>query len=287
MKEAKMGDLEAPKHIGKYLVNEVIRQGSMGIVYGASDPDINRQVAIKTILPQLPGAEWSGRFRREAQASGCVNHPNLVSIFEYFEKDYVPYIVMERIHSFTLKDQLQQSDKLPWPVSLSIVSQILDGLACIHSAALVHRDVKPANVMQTETGLVKLADFSVARFTNIGSPSEGLVGTPAYMAPEQFLDSNVETSADIYATGVLLYELITGIKPFVGGTIEAQFLARKTETVIPPSHIVPGLSSDIDSLVLNSMCFHPAGRFGSAIEMREALANVLDAFKDDDLTIKH
>lgn len=269
------------KLIGKYRVDGMLGEGAMGVVYAGHDPDIDRQVAIKTVHQHLidasGGEEWLERFAREVRAAGRVLHPNLVTIFEYLQQDGLPYLVMERVRSITLEDRLGTPEGLDLQEVHSIMAQILDGLACIHEAGIVHRDLKPANVMLTENGTVKLTDFGIARLTATDLTGAGMVGTPSYMAPEQFSGGEVDARADIYATGVLLYELITGRKPFKGGGIEALLVAARTGTVTLPSEIVPGIPEALDQLVLKAMSVDLADRFSSASDMRAALALALPA----------
>ncbi|MDX8346888.1 serine/threonine-protein kinase [Cognatiyoonia sp. IB215446] len=266
----------AQKRIGKYLVDGILGEGAMGVVYAGHDPDIDRQVAIKTVHKHLIDAsadgDWLERFAREARAAGRVLHPNLVTIFEYLQEEGVPYLVMERIRSITLEDRLVSPDGLDLQEVMTIASQILDGLDCIHAAGIVHRDLKPANVMLTESGAIKLTDFGIARITAMDKTGAGMIGTPAYMAPEQFSGGDVDARADIYAMGVLLYELITGQKPFKGGGIEALIIAFQSGDVTPPSALVPGIPQALDDVILKAMNPDAVQRFASAAEMQAALA---------------
>ncbi|NSX53673.1 serine/threonine-protein kinase [Parasulfitobacter algicola] len=267
------------RRIGKYHVDGILGEGAMGVVYAGHDPDIDRQVAIKTVHKHLIDAsgdgDWLERFAREARAAGRVLHPNLVTIFEYLQQDQVPYLVMERIRSTTLEDRLAAPDGLDLQEVLSIMAQILDGLACIHAAGIVHRDMKPANVMVTENGTVKLTDFGIARITAMDKTGAGMIGTPSYMAPEQFSGGDVDARADIYATGIVLYELLTGKKPFEGGGIEALLVAARSENVTAPSQIVPEIPSALDDVVLKAMNADAKDRFASAADMRDALVAAL------------
>ncbi|MEM6423042.1 MAG: serine/threonine-protein kinase, partial [Pseudomonadota bacterium] len=208
----------ARKHVGKYRIDGVLGEGAMGVVYAGHDPGIDREVAIKTVHRHLieaaGGEEWLERFAREAKTAGRVLHPNLVTIFDFLEDDGVPYLVMEKVRSITLEDRLRAPESLTLPEVHRILAQILGGLGCIHKAGIVHRDLKPANVMLAEDDGVKLTDFGIARLTAMDRTGAAMVGTPSYMAPEQFSGGDVDARADIYACGVLLYELLTGRKPF-------------------------------------------------------------------------
>ena len=265
--------------IGKYRVDGILGQGAMGVVYDGHDPDIERPVAIKTVHRHLIDAagseEWLERFAREAKAAGRVLHPNLVTVFDYLQEDRVPYLVMEKVNSITLEDRMGAAQALGLDEIHSILAQILKGLACIHAAGIVHRDLKPANVMLTEDGTVKLTDFGIARMTAMGETGAGMIGTPSYMAPEQFTGGAVDARADIYACGVLLYELITGRRPYRGGGVEALLEAVQDGGAIPPSEIVPAISEALDRVVLKAMSVDPADRFADAPALQTALADAL------------
>lgn len=253
----------------------------MGVVYDAHDQDIARSVAIKTIHKHLIDAagadDWLARFSREAQAAGRVLHPNLVTIFDYLEQDGLPYLVMERLEAKTLEDRMAEPQPLTLTEVATIFGQILDGLSAIHAASIVHRDMKPANIMLTDAGGVKLTDFGIARFTQMDRTGAGMIGTPAYMAPEQFSGENVDARSDIYATGVILYEILTGRQPYRGGGITAVMLATKGETVPPPSELAPDLPAALDQVVMTAICPDPKGRHASAALMREALMEAISA----------
>lgn len=269
-----------PKRIGKYLVDGILGEGAMGVVYAGHDPDIDRAVAIKTVHKHLidtaGGEDWLVRFAREARAAGRVLHPNLVTIFDYLEQGDVPYLVMERLVSHTLEDRLAAPEGLDLREVQDIMVQILDGLACIHDAGIVHRDLKPANVMITANGTVKLTDFGIARITTMDKTGAGMVGTPSYMAPEQFSTGQVDARADIYATGVLLYELITGRQPFKGGGIEALLAAGRGQTARAPSEITPGITPALDAVVLRAMSAEIDARFASAQDMAKAFSAAVE-----------
>jgi eukaryotic-like serine/threonine-protein kinase len=270
---------KAQRFIGKYRIDGTLGEGAMGVVYAGQDPDIDRPVAIKTIhqhLIKAAGSEdWLARFAREARAAGRVLHPNLVTIFEYLQLDGVPYLVMERVRSITLEDRRNGAEHLPLEEVHAIMSQLLAGLGCIHAAGIVHRDLKPANVMLTEDGTVKLTDFGIARLTAMDATGAGMVGTPSYMAPEQLMGAEVDARADIYAGGVVLYELLTGRKPYKGGGVEALFEAVRNGRFTPPSQIVPSIPASIDEIVFKAMSVEPERRFAHAGEMREALERAL------------
>ncbi|WP_339948171.1 serine/threonine-protein kinase [uncultured Albimonas sp.] len=272
------------RFIGKYRVDGVLGEGAMGVVYDGHDPDIERPVAIKTVHPHLieaaGGQEWLTRFAREARAAGRALHPNLVTVFEFLQEGRIPYLVMEKVRSTTLEDRMAARPPLALAEIHAILRQVLAGLDCIHRAGIVHRDLKPANVMLTEGGGVKLTDFGIARLTAMEATGAGMVGTPSYMAPEQFAGGEVDARADIYACGILAYELAAGRKPFQGGGVEALFAAVRQGDVAPPSSFLdpaPAGAEALDRAILKAMSVDPDDRFPDAGALARALAEALPA----------
>ncbi|SIT01435.1 serine/threonine protein kinase [Roseivivax lentus] len=280
---------QRPLRIGKYQIRRQLGAGAMGVVYEAHDADIDRIVAIKTIHRHLidtdSGADWLARFSREARAAGRVLHPNLVTIFDYLEQDGQPFLVMERLQAHTLEDRLAQPDALTLGDVGTMFAQILDGLSAIHAEGIIHGDMKPAKVMLTENGTVKLTDFGIARFSQADRTSAGMIGTSSFMAPEQFSGEEVDDRADIYATGVVLYKVHTGRLPYEGGGIEAVMRASKGETVDPPSALVPGLPRALDAVVMTAISPELTRRHASAAQMRKALAAALEMGNPGQTTI--
>lgn len=268
-----------PSRVGKYVLRAKLGEGAMGVVYDGHDPDIDRPVAIKTIhrhLIEAAGAEdWLERFNREARAAGRVLHPNLVTIFDFLIENGQPYLVMERLDaSATLEDRMAEANGLQLAEVATIFGQMCDGLTAIHAAGIIHRDMKPANVMLAD-GRLKLTDFGIARITTMDKTSAGMIGTPSYMAPEQFSGAEVDARSDIYATGVVLYEVLTGQLPFARGGIDAMIMATKGEAPKAPSAIVSGLPPTLDELVLTAIAADPALRFPDAPAMKAALMAAL------------
>lgn len=210
--------LDLPTRLGKYRIQSVLGQGAMGVVYQAKDPDIQRLVAIKVIHAHLLQGDKSGafhrRFRREAQAAARCHHPNIVTVYELGEHEGRDFIVMEYVQGQELKYFLDRKHRFSQDESLFIVGEILKALTAAHEQAVVHRDVKPANVILLDDGGVKVADFGVARTRQSDLTLAGnLVGTPGYMCPEGLMGEAVDHRADIYSTGMLLLELLAGDKP--------------------------------------------------------------------------
>jgi len=217
--------MTAPERIGKYEVESVLGKGAMGVVYKAIDPHIERRVAIKTVRKDLLDADladqFMARFRNEARAAGRLHHPNIIAIYEYGEDDDVAYIAMEYVEGMGLREYLNRKARFDLSQIAAIMTQLLQALAYAHAQGVVHRDVKPANLILTPGGILKVADFGIARIDATTLTMTGMVmGTPTYMAPEQCRGLPSDHRADLFSTGVVLYELLTGARPFAG-TMEA------------------------------------------------------------------
>lgn len=267
--------MEKLEKLGKYEIRRELGRGAMGVVYEAFDPQIERAVAIKTILKssvdKAEAEEAFSRFRREARAAGRLAHPKIVSIYEYGEDDEMAFIVMELIRGKELKDFFDREERFSIGDSIRIVMQILDALDFSHSRNVVHRDIKPANIMITEDGQIKIADFGIAKIDTSSLTQAGVVlGTPTYMSPEQFIGREVDHRTDIYSTGVLLYQFLTGERPFTGSVITIMHQAVHKE-VPPPSRLNAGVSKQLDEVVQKAMAKKPEDRFQSAAEFMAAL----------------
>ena len=266
-----------PASIGKYRITGVLGQGAMGMVYKDFDPHINRMVAIKTIHKNLLGDgdavdSIAARFRNEAQAVGRIAHPGVVAIYELGQDEHTAFIVMEFVDGRSLDHVLRDSPLLPKVQLLSIMDQLLDALGAAHSHGVWHRDIKPANLMLTATGLLKLTDFGIARIEDAGlTQVAAVIGSPGYMAPEQYRGRGVDHRVDLFAAGVLLYRLLVGRLPFTG-TAEQQMYQIINETPPPPSQLAPHRTVAYDALVLRALAKDASQRFASAAEFREALS---------------
>ena len=266
----------APTKFGKYDVVGVLGKGAMGIVYDCRDPVIGRRVAIKTVLKEsLDSSEAEGllgRFKQEAQAAGRLNHPGVVSIYDYGETADVAFIAMEYISGKELKSYFDKGEKFALADTVRIMSAILEALEHAHVSKVVHRDIKPANIMITEDGRVKVADFGVAKIESSLATQIGTrVGTPAYMAPEQHRMMAVDGRADLFSCGVILYQFLThGARPFTGGS---QTIARNilTQTPTPPSQINVELLPAWDLLVKKALAKRADERYQTAREFIDAL----------------
>lgn len=262
------------ERIGKYRVLGEIGRGTMGIVFEALDPVLNRRVALKTIEVPIGGdEEVLQRFRREAQAAALLNHPNIVTIHDYGEEGGSLYMAMELLHGPDLRDAIDQDLLGPLEQKLDVMDRVLDALEYAHSQQVVHRDVKPANIHLGSGRNVKIMDFGLARMNTSEMTQEGIVlGTPNYMSPEQALGDKVDGRSDIFSTGAVLYELLTGHKPFeADSTPSVLFQVVHKE---PPAveRWVPGIPEPIIDVVKQALTKDRKKRFAGASEMRSALA---------------
>jgi eukaryotic-like serine/threonine-protein kinase len=272
-----------PQKIGKYDIQGVLGQGAMGCVYRGFDPAISRAVAIKAISKSATGvderlhAHMVQRFRHEARAAGRLVHPHIVQIYDYGEDDELAYIVMELVNGKTLAQHLQQEVSYDIREVGEIIRQLLDALQHAHAAGVVHRDVKPANILINNDGSIKVSDFGIARIesshlTHVGD----VIGTPHYMAPEQFLGQDVGPQADLFSVAVIAYELLVGRRPFTG--IAAVLMQQVLNlTPVDPSQINWRLSPLMDRVLQTALAKQPADRFQNAREFAEAFAAAIEA----------
>ena len=271
------------RSLGRYALTEEIGRGSMGTVYRASDPLIERTVAVKTIdLAKLDDGslEPRARFLREAKAAGRLSHPGIVTIYDVGEIEDVAFIVMELVEGRSLKDVLDRGEKIPLAAALAIISQTADALDFAHKHGVVHRDVKPANVMLTRHGTVKITDFGIARIDQTARTRTGiLVGSPGYMSPEQLSGKPIDGRSDVFSLGSLLYELAAGRGPFDAErpedvvTLMSNITSRPHE---PPSTVNAALPASIDAIVARALAKRPADRYPGAGEMSADLRRALE-----------
>ncbi len=266
-----------PAHIGRYRIARTLGRGAMGVVYLAYDEAIDRQVAIKTIHRALlegeDGAEWLARFRREVRAAGRCLHPNIVTVFEYGEENGVPYIVMEYVQGRELRDYLKDRQPLPLANAVAVAVQVLHALDHAHACGVVHRDIKPGNIILLADGQVKVSDFGIARVEATSSMTQhGMtVGTPAYMAPEQFGGREADRRADLYATGVVLFEVLTGIRPFAGRSASDLMYKVLHDPPRQVTQLNPRLPMELDAVLHKALAKSPDERFQNAGEFIAAL----------------
>jgi serine/threonine-protein kinase len=261
---------------GRYQLGETIGVGGMAEVFRGLDVRLGRDVAVKVLRADLArDPSFQQRFRREAQSAASLNAPCIVSVYDTGEDAGVPYIVMEYVDGRTLRDVLQTEGRLLPQRALEVVADICAALDVAHGAGIVHRDIKPANVMLTSRGEVKVMDFGIARAvadtSSTMTQTAAVIGTAAYLSPEQARGEHVDARSDIYSTGCLLYELVTGNPPFTGDSPVAVAYQHVREDPTPPSAYDESMPAAVDSVVLKAMAKNPANRYQSADEMREDL----------------
>jgi len=268
----------------RYEVGEVIGRGGMAEVHRGRDIRLGRDVAIKLLRQDLASdPTFQARFRREAQSAASLNSPSIVAVYDTGEGEIdglpTPYIVMEYVEGRTLRDVLAAEGRLLPRRALEIAAAICAALEQAHAAGIVHRDIKPGNVMVTPSGEVKVMDFGIARAltssTATMTQTSSVVGTAHYLSPEQARGEHVDARSDVYSTGCLLYELLTGAPPFTGETAVAVAYQHVREDPVPPSSVEPDVPSDADSIVLVAMAKNPVNRYGSAAEMRADIDRAL------------
>jgi eukaryotic-like serine/threonine-protein kinase len=266
-----------PFYVGPYLVRGVIGSGAMGVVYLAHDPAIDRPVAIKTIHRRLLESgddepNVAARFRVEAKAAGRLTHRNIVPVYQFGEENDCAYIVMEYVAGRNLRDYIQAPRKLEVSHVLCLMLQLLDGLHYAHERGIVHRDIKPANLLIADDGRLKITDFGIAR-TESSNLTRGssVIGSPGYIAPEQYTDREVDRRVDVFSSGVLLYQMLSGTTPFAG-TDEAIMYKIVYEPHKPLSKVMDNAALEpFDAVLDRALAKDPAQRYPSAMAMRTAL----------------
>jgi serine/threonine protein kinase len=271
--------MDVVQTLGKYEIRGTLGKGAMGTVYDGWDPLIARRVAIKTVsLPAEPDpetAEEIARFRREAQAAGRLQHPNIVAVYDYGETNDIAYIVMEFVDGPSLKAPLDNHERFALPDIQRVMNDLLAGLQFSHDRGVVHRDIKPANIMMTSDGRAKIADFGIARIERSSMTQAGTVlGTPAYMSPEQFMGQVVDARTDVYSAGVLLYQLLTGERPFEGGLTAIMHKVLNTDPPAP-SELAVTVPNALDAVVKRAMAKRPDDRYPSATAFAEAIRQAI------------
>jgi serine/threonine-protein kinase len=262
--------------IGRYRIDGLLGTGAMGEVYRAYDPVIDRPVAIKVVRTELAAGsgseQWLQRFRREARAAGRRFHPNIVAILDFGEDDGMPFLAMEYVEGRGLDAILKTLGPLDPERSVTVIIQVLSALGFAHQNGIVHRDIKPSNIMVLSSGEVKVADFGIARidaseFTIVGD----LLGTPAYMAPEQFAGAQVDKRTDLFAAGVILFEMLTGVKPFRGKSITEIISFMENRGPEDIRALNPAVPDSLKRVITKALAFDPAGRYNDAAEFSKAI----------------
>jgi len=260
----------------RYEVEKHLGRGGMGDVYLVRDTVINRKAALKTIrgdteLDPRQVIEMRQRFYREAQTAGKLAHPNIVTVHDVGEDLGMSYIVMEFVEGQTLT-QLMKKQRLSLPQIKHVVCNAAMGLEYAHQNGVFHRDVKPDNVMVSKTGVVKVMDFGIARIVESNLTKTGSVmGTPSYMSPEQVHGQKIDARSDIFSLGVILYELLTGKKPFTGETMSSVMFAVMKADPAPPSTIDSKIDTAWDEILRKALAKEPEGRYATAKEFAQAV----------------
>lgn len=272
---------EQLEKLGKYAIRRELGRGAMGIVYEGHDPMIDRRVALKTVrkdqLERTEAEEILSRFRREAQAAGRLNHPNVVNVYEYGEDpDGTAFIAMEYVEGRELKDYFDKQERFSLPEIVRIMRELLGALGHAHQHGIVHRDIKPANIFVVKDGRAKVGDFGIARIESSNLTQAGSVlGTPAYMSPEQFMGQRVDARSDLFSAGVILYQFLSGEKPFAGQLTTIMHKVLK-EDPIAPSELNVQVPRTFDQVVRKAMAKRPEDRYQNAQEFADALQKALD-----------
>lgn len=267
--------------LGRYEVLSELGQGAMGVVYRARDPLIDRVVAIKTINLSLATdemEEYEGRFYQEAKAAGRLSHPNIVTIYDVGRNEEVAYIAMEFLEGRELRDIMNDEGLLPVHQVLDIVAQVAKGLAYAHEFGIVHRDVKPSNIMVVRDGQVKITDFGIARMasSSVRTQSGMVLGSPKYMSPEQVMGKLTDQRSDIFSLGVLLYEMLTGQAPFVGDNVNAIMYQTLNTIPSPPNSLNPSVPQMVNFIVAKALSKGLEDRYQDAKDFADDLLSCRD-----------
>ena len=267
------------KQLGRYRIVSELGRGAMGVVYKAHDPVLDRTVALKTIMlgdDVEEREEFQSRFFQEAKAAGRLNHPALITIYDFGEEGSLAYMAMELLDGTELSKRMAQG-ALPLPEAISIAEQVAEGLAFAHDNGVIHRDIKPGNITLLPRGRVKIMDFGIARLktSDLKTQLGVRLGTPKYMSPEQSNGGTIDHRTDIFSLGIVLYEMLTGARLFQGDSLPQVLHNVATFVPPPPSRLKPEVSSLLDLVVMRALAKKPEERYGSAWEMVDDLHNCL------------
>lgn len=279
------------KRFGRYEIVAELGRGAMGVVYKARDPQIDRLVAVKTVsmLGQEPEEEkeFRMRFMNEAQAAGRLHHSGIVAVFDVGEnfENQDPYIVLEFVPGETLNKTLAREKKLPLDRALQLAIEVADALDYAHAQGVIHRDVKPANILVTQDGHAKVADFGIAKLNLAHFTLPGRVlGTPAYMAPEQLSGEGADGRSDLFSLGVILYCMATGHSPFQGNSATTVCFKVANREPISPSALDMSLPPQLDAVISKAMAKDPEQRYQRGSELAEDLRQILQLYKPGSTT---
>jgi eukaryotic-like serine/threonine-protein kinase len=275
--DAMNGDLSGRTLGGRYRVEGELGRGGMARVYRGTDGVLGRPVAVKVLSPQYAqDANFVTRFRREAQAAARLNHPNLVQVYDTGSDDGVHYIVMEYVEAKTLADYLAGGGRIMPDRAVELAEAVCDALGVAHAQGVIHRDVKPANIMVTRDGQVKVTDFGIARVTTNETVEQtaAVLGTASYLSPEQAQGGAIDQRSDLYSLGCVLYEMLTGQPPFTADSPVAVASKHVLEQPIAPSRLNHDVAPGLDAIVMKALAKNPDNRYQNAAEMKEDLERV-------------
>ncbi|MEZ5358328.1 MAG: serine/threonine-protein kinase [Candidatus Zixiibacteriota bacterium] len=279
-----IGDTEGLEHLGRYKVVGALGKGAMGTVFKGIDPAINRPVALKTIRLDFVADEnelneLRDRLFREAQAAGKLSHPNIVTIYDVGSEGSLQYIAMEYLEGQNLEELIKRKVQFSYKILANIIAQICDALDYAHNQGIVHRDIKPANIMVLKDYSVKVMDFGIARVDSSSMTKTGIaMGTPNYIAPELLQGQDVDKRCDIFSLGVVIYELLTGRRPFKGENMTALIYSIIHDNPLPPSTVNPNVPALFDHVVNNALRKNPKERYQKATDIRKTLADFVGSF---------
>lgn len=260
---------KSPVKLGKYMIKSELGQGAMGVVYEGFDPLIERSVALKTIRKDLLDSKEADnllvRFKREAQAAGRLNHPNIVAVYDYDEDGNTAFIAMEFVQGRSLKSFFDNNERFDLSDIIRIMSQVLGALSYAHENGVVHRDIKPANIILTDNAQVKITDFGIAHIESSNLTQTGMImGTPNFMSPEQFMGHRIDGRSDLFSAGVMLYQFVTGENPF-DGTNMATIMQKVLNTEpLNPADLNLHISQDLNAVIKKAISKKPEDRFQNA-----------------------
>ena len=255
---------------GRYEIREIVGVGGMAVVYKAYDNIDDRMVSIKVLKDEfLANEEFRRRFKNESKAIAVLSHPNIVKVYDVSLGDKLQYIVMEYVEGITLKEYIEQQGVIPWKEAVHFTTQILRALQHAHDKGIVHRDIKPQNIMLLENGTIKVTDFGIARFSRgeTRTMTEAAIGSVHYISPEQARGEMTDDKADIYSVGVVLYEMITGRLPFESDSAVSVAIMQVQNEATPPREIIPQIPVGLEQITLHAMEKSTANRYQSAAEM--------------------
>ena len=265
----------------RYEIKEILGAGGMGVVFRAWDRELQEAIAIKTLKPEVMDPQSIERFKQEIRLARKISHRNVVRNYDLGEFDGMLYITMEYVEGTSLEKLLRQRGKLPVSVALTVAKQLLRALEAAHEMGVIHRDIKPQNIVVEPTGLVKVMDFGIARLAESHShDSKGLtavgsvIGTPQYMSPEQLMATDLDPRSDLYAAGAVLFECLTGRVVFEAPTVTALILAQVEQAPPDPRTLNPAIPHDLALIVLKALEKTREARWKSAAEFSEALDEV-------------